>query len=128
MDSRKKGSPEAAFNKVKEDSKSFGKKIETFFMLFVMFLIAAICLWFGTHKYFGFFTASWSADESMKGQNIKDMWNVLMYFGPFLLFSLSMGCLAVYMVFGLLNSLSFALDFVLFKWKRNNNGGGKDEN
>lgn len=142
MKSRSKESVEAAFDKVKEESMYFKRKLETFFMLFVMFLIAAVSLWLGTHKFFSLLTDSWAAEEAIKGKNIKDLWNVLMYFVPFLLFSLSMGCLTVCAVFGLLHSLSYTLDFVGFQSAINNqalrtsvntkdtgnNGGGNHEN
>ncbi|HBM7345296.1 TPA: hypothetical protein L2B26_005421 [Klebsiella oxytoca] len=119
---------EESFNKVREHTADVRKRLRVFLYLFFMFVVAAFSLWFMTDKFFDWLTVELLSRGVTVEKNIKDLWNILKNFVPFIFLSLSAGCLAVYIFFGLLNSLSYALDFVLFKWTRNNNGGGKDEN
>jgi Sec-independent protein secretion pathway component TatC len=128
MDNLISNPSEENFNKVREHTEDVRKRLRVFLYLFFMFVVAAFSLWFMTNKFFDWLTVELLSRGVTVDKNIKDLWNIQMNFVPFIFLSLSAGCLAVYIVFGLLNSLSFALDFVLFKWKRNNNGGGKDEN
>lgn len=128
MDNLISNPSEGNFNKVREHTEDVRKRLRVFLYLFFMFVVAAFSLWFMTSKFFDWLTVELLSRGVTVDKNIKDLWNIQMNFVPFIFLSLSAGCLAVYIVFGLLNSLSFALDFVLFKWKRNNNGGGKDEN
>uniref|UniRef100_UPI004043AE49 conjugal transfer protein TrbF n=2 Tax=Klebsiella/Raoultella group TaxID=2890311 RepID=UPI004043AE49 len=73
-------------------------------------------LWWGSHAFFNVFTDLLTPPEKMESaNNIINQWNVLMYFVPFILFSLSIGCLATALLGVLIAELAFWFEYAFEK-------------
>jgi hypothetical protein len=73
-----------------------------------------IVLWWGSHAYFSVFTDLLTPSEKLGLQRM-NLWNVLMYFVPFILFSLSIGCLATALLGVLMAELAFWFEYAFEK-------------
>lgn len=119
MNNRKKElPPEFIINNLYVRRKSIYKRLEVYFYLFLMFGCSALFLWWGTHAFFGALTAALSENELTEAKSIKDLWNVLMYFVPFTLFSLSAGCLAVCVLVGVYVEIIYWIEMTIQKKRR----------
>lgn len=73
----------------------------------------------GKPCFFNVFTDLLTPPEKLESaNNIINQWNVLMYFVPFILFSLSIGCLATALLGVLIAELAFGLNMPLKKASR----------
>ncbi|HBS5264621.1 TPA: conjugal transfer protein TrbF, partial [Klebsiella pneumoniae] len=87
-----------------------------YYCLAFMFGSAGLFLWWGSHAYFSVFTELLTPSEKLgSAENVMNLWNVLMYFVPFILFSLSIGCLATALLGVLMAELAFWFEYALEK-------------
>lgn len=63
---------------------------------FMIFGVTGLFLWWGSHAFFGMLTQQFTPEEIQgAAKNVMNLWNVLMYFVPFIFFALSAGCAVV---------------------------------
>lgn len=63
---------------------------------FMVFGVTGLFLWWGSHAFFGVFSQTLTPEEKLgAAKNVMNLWNVLMYFVPFIFFALSTGCAVV---------------------------------
>lgn len=92
------------------------KRFDVYYCLAFMFGSAGLFLWWGSHAYFSVFTELLTPSEKLgSAENVMNLWNVLMYFVPFILFSLSIGCLATALLGVLMAELAFWFEYALEK-------------
>ena len=92
------------------------KRFDVYYCLAFMFGSAGLFLWSGSHAYFSVFTELLTPSEKLgSAENVMNLWNVLMYFVPFILFSLSIGCLATALLGVLMAELAFWFEYALEK-------------
>ena len=92
------------------------KRFDVYYCLAFMFGSAGLFLWWGSHAYFSVFTELLTPSEKLgSAKNFMNLWNVLMYFVPFILFSLSIGCLATALLGVLMAELAFWFEYALEK-------------
>ncbi len=73
----------------------------------------------GKPCFFNVFTDLLTPPEKLESaNNIINQWNVLMYFVPFILFSLSIGCLATALLGVLIAELAFWFEYAFEKASR----------
>lgn len=84
------------------------KKCDVYYCLALMFAFSGLFLWWGGHSFFSIFTETLTPEEKLgTAKNVMNLWNVLMYFVPFILFSLSAGCFATALLGGITAELQF---------------------
>lgn len=92
------------------------KRFDVYYCLAFMFGFAGLFLWWGSHAFFNVFTDLLTPPEKLESaNNIINQWNVLMYFVPFILFSLSIGCLATALLGVLIAELAFWFEYAFEK-------------
>ena len=92
------------------------KRFDVYYCLAFMFGSAGLFLWWGSHAYFSVLTELLTpAVDIGAAKNIMNLWNVLMDFVPFILFSLSIGCLATALLGVLMAELAFWFEYALEK-------------
>ena len=92
------------------------KRFDVYYCLAFMFGSAGLFLWWGSHAYFSVFTELLTPSEKLgSAENVMNLWNVLMYFVPFILFSLSIGCLATALLGVLMAELAFWFEYAFEK-------------
>jgi len=92
------------------------KRFDVYYCLAFMFGFAGLFLWWGSHAYFNVFTELLApAVDIGAAKNIMNLWNVLMDFVPFILFSLSIGCLATALLGVLMAELAFWFEYAFEK-------------
>ena len=92
------------------------KRFDVYYCLAFMFGSAGLFLWWGSHAYFSVFTELLTPSEKLESaEYFMNLWNVLMYFVPFILFSLSIGCLATALLGVLMAELAFWFDYAFEK-------------
>lgn len=92
------------------------KRFDVYYCLAFMFGSAGLFLWWGSHAYFSVFTELLTpAVDIGAAKNIMNLWNVLMDFVPFILFSLSIGCLATALLGVLMAELAFWFEYAFEK-------------
>ncbi|MER3793647.1 conjugal transfer protein TrbF [Klebsiella pneumoniae] len=87
-----------------------------FLSFFFIFGLSGLFLWWGRHAFLNLFTDLLTPPEKLESaNNIINQWNVLMYFVPFILFSLSIGCLATALLGVLIAELAFWFEYAFEK-------------
>lgn len=108
-------SPEQRVASARAEYKRDSARLMIFLHLTVLFFVAAVALWMGSHWWFGvIFTDSQPAPDS-RTFYVMNMWNVLMYFMPGMFAELSAGCLAVALVFESLGLFSL---YITLLWQK----------
>ncbi|HBS5970863.1 conjugal transfer protein TrbF [Klebsiella pneumoniae] len=92
------------------------KRFDVYYCLAFMFGFSGLCLWWGSHAYFGLLSDLLTPPEKLgTAKNVMDILNALMYFVPFILFSLSIGCLATALLGVLMAELAFRFEYAFEK-------------
>lgn len=85
---------ESKIRRIKRDIERSCDNAEKYFLLFVVFFVAGLLLWYGMHAIFSACIDSWKTDPELN--NVRDMWNILMYAIPYTLYALAAGFLVTY--------------------------------
>ncbi|EEW0911367.1 F-type conjugal transfer protein TrbF [Escherichia coli O4] len=85
---------EFKIRKIKRDIERSCDNAEKYFWLFVVFFVAGLLLWHCMHVIFSACIDSWKADPELN--NVRDMWNILMYAIPYTLYALAAGVLVTF--------------------------------
>ncbi|MBX8956522.1 F-type conjugal transfer protein TrbF [Escherichia coli] len=91
-----KKNQEFKIRKIKRDTDRSCNNAIKHFWLFVAFFVAGLLLWHGMHAIFSAAIDSWKADPELN--NLRYMWNILMYVIPYTLWTLAGGFFTVYVV------------------------------
>lgn len=94
MMTENKKNQEFKIRKIKRDIECSCDNTEKYFWLFVVFFVAGLLLWHGMHAIFSACIDSWKADPELN--NVRDMWNILMYAIPYTLYALAAGVLVTF--------------------------------
>ncbi len=89
-----KKNQEFKIRKIKRDIGCGCDNAEKHFWLFVVFFVAGLLLWHGMHAVFSAGIDSWKADPELN--NLRYMWNILMYAIPYTLYALAAGFLVTF--------------------------------
>ncbi|KYH96209.1 F-type conjugal transfer protein TrbF [Salmonella enterica] len=109
-----KNNPELKIRKIKRDIDRSCDNAIKHFWLFVVFFIAGLLLWHGMHAIFSAAIDSWKADPELN--NLRYMWNILMYAIPYTLYTLAAGFLVTYFL-STMYELIFG-NIMIFRLKR----------
>ena len=85
---------ESKIRRIKRDIERSCDNAEKYFLVFVVFFVAGLLLWYGMHAIFSACIDSWKTDPELN--NVRDMWNILMYAIPYTLYALAAGFLVTY--------------------------------